>query len=235
MSRLASRRADTVIAISESVKDFLCQNREISPKTKLQVIYYGYDSSQVLSTAPEPFKLIRNNTNHLLITVSRLVPQKDLFTLIEGVSKLHKNWPDVQLVIFGTGPLLPELEEFSKSKGLTESVHFLGQTENPRGVMALSDVFVLTSKYEGFGLVLVEAMSAATPIVAANNSAIPEVLGTDHKMLFETGNSDDLSDKIDLLFSNKSLVNDILSHQEARLIEFSPQKMAEEILEVYFD
>jgi glycosyltransferase involved in cell wall biosynthesis len=235
MSRFTSRRTGAVIAISESVKDFLYLNKEISPNAQLHVVYYGYDSSKVLSKASDAFNLIRNDTNHLLVTVSRLVPQKDLFTLIKAISELRKKWPDIQLAIFGTGPLLFELEEFAHANGVAKSVHFLGRTENPRGAMSLSDAFVLTSKYEGFGLVLVEAMTAATPIVAANNSAIPEVLGPDHQMLFETGNVDDLCGKINQLFSNKSLVSDILRYQKQRLLKFSPQKMADKILEVYVD
>lgn len=233
LARFVAKRSDKIIAISESVSTYLYQNKEVSNQRKIDVVLYGYDNQEISHEVSEEYAEIRKNTQHLIVTVSRLVPQKDLFTLIKVVWKLKDKWPDVQLIIYGSGPLHDELKAMAENLGIFPDVHFLGRTSNPKGAMAKSDLFVLTSKYEGFGLVLVEAMAAGVPIVAARNSAIPEVLGSEHPTLFSTSDVDDLNGKISDIFSNSSLAEDIVAYQSKRLEEFVPDKMAHRILEVY--
>lgn len=233
LARFIAFRADAIIAISNSVAEYLCQNKEVPNLNKVEVVLYGFDKTEISDEVSAKFSNIRESSDHLLITVSRLTQQKDLGTLIQAVAKLKLKWPDVQLVIFGNGPLQNQLEDQARDLGVFHEVNFMGKTANPRGAMAQSDVFVLSSLYEGFGLVLIEAMTSKIPIVAANNSAIPEVLGSDHPMLFSTRDVDDIVNKIDLLFSNENLSTDIVDYQENRLNNFSSDRMANRIFEVY--
>jgi glycosyltransferase involved in cell wall biosynthesis len=169
----------------------------------------------------------------LLLTISRLTEQKDLPTLLNAFSLSKKSIPDLELIIFGEGELLESLSVLSEELNISSSVHFLGKTSNPRGAMRAADLFVLSSKYEGFGLVLVEAMTATIPIVAAKNSAIPEVIGEKHPLLFETGNPDELSSKINYCLGSNELRESVLNYQDARLEFFDPARMSEKINEVY--
>jgi glycosyltransferase involved in cell wall biosynthesis len=94
------------------------------------------------------------------------------------------------------------------------------------------DLFILTSVYEGFGLVLLEAMANRTPIIAANNSAIPEVIGQNSRYLFETGNLRELSEKIieNLSVSPRS---EIASIQSSRLVLFDSKTMSKSVNLIY--
>ena len=104
---------------------------------------------------------------------------------------------------------------------ITENVTWLGQVDNTHEIYNATDVFVLTSIYEGFGLVLLEAIDSGLPIVAANNSSIPEVLGRSHLGLFENESLDSLVATVVELLSSPTLVSETISNQFLRLPLFS--------------
>ncbi|MEO5657932.1 MAG: glycosyltransferase family 4 protein, partial [Nitrospiria bacterium] len=113
----------------------------------------------------------------LIGTVARLVTQKALHVLLEGYARYREcaTCPS-RLVLVGTGPLREALEAQTVSLGIADSVMWAGFREDIPTVHAAIDLFVLTSAYEGFGLVLLEAMAAARPVLATRVSAIPEVV-----------------------------------------------------------
>jgi len=111
-------------------------------------------------------------------------------------------------------------------------VKFLGRTAFIHAKISSWDMFILTSKYEGFGMVLLEALQCGRPIVASNNSAIPEVLGQDYPWLFNTGEASDLLEKIIGLIEDANKF-DFLGFAEKRLHLFEPKKMALELEAVY--
>lgn len=233
LARFVDLRSDSVIAISHSVANYLKDNKEVSADRKIKTIYYGFEDDSIQKSTDENLLRIRENTSNLVMTVARLTPQKDLETLLRAISKVSVHIPDIGLVIYGEGHLLEALRAVAKNLGIGDKTFFLGKTNNPRGAMKISDVFVLTSKYEGFGLVLVEAMSAGVPIVAANNTAIPEVLGIEHPYLFETGNQDMLASYLINVLEESNSNNRIIDYQNERLKQFSPDRMAVRVLEAY--
>jgi glycosyltransferase involved in cell wall biosynthesis len=144
---------------------------------------------------------------------------------------LGKN-PKLHLDIAGDGELKSELAQLSQSLGISDQISWLGNIKNPQELMRQSDIFVLASRYEGFGLVLLEAMQAGCSVIAANNSAIPEVLGDDYQGLFTTGDPNQLSRKIlELLDYKKSEEAKIFLSN--RLAKFSMKEMEESISNVY--
>jgi glycosyltransferase involved in cell wall biosynthesis len=221
-------RANQVICISHAVKDFLVDNSELPERSyKIQVVYYGYASE--------------NNSKHgetklsdriIIGCVARLTPQKDLRTLIEAMNLVKGSYPRILLKIYGEGPDKCELHNLIKRLNLENVVCLEGKTLDVHAKMREMDLFVLPSKYEGFGLVLLEAMSESIPIVAAANSAIVEVLTPEYPFLFETSNVQNLSEKIlgMLGLKNKS---QILEFLDSRLAFFDVVTMEKKIWSVY--
>jgi glycosyltransferase involved in cell wall biosynthesis len=111
-------------------------------------------------------------------------------------------------------------------------VKFLGRTPFIHTKISSWDIFVLTSRYEGFGMVLLEALQCGRPIIASNNSAIPEVLGQDYPWLFNTSDVSDLLQKIISLIQDSNNF-DFLRYAENRLHLFDPRKMALQLNAVY--
>lgn len=221
ISRWVSRGSIT-IAISNSVRKFLIENNEIDLTSRVIVIYYGYTPSasgnQNLRTPSD------TNTSFSIGTVSRLSPQKNLPLLIQLTGALVARDVEVQCSIVGAGPLEGVLKELVHKSRLEKNITFLGRSSNILKFMQTLDLFVLTSDYEGFGLVLLEAMDAGIPVVASNVSAIPEVLGEGHIGLFEPRSLEDLISKTLDLLTREKLRSSTLDYQRERLRLFSMNK-----------
>jgi glycosyltransferase involved in cell wall biosynthesis len=141
--------------------------------------------------------------------------------------------PNTDLYVVGEGYLQKDLIELSKSLGVDGKVYWLGKTEYIKEFLSKIDLFVLPSKYEGFGLVLLEAMIAKKPIIAANNSAIPEVLGKTYEGLFSTGDVKALAEHIKKVISDKNFSERLVQSYSNQLELFDPSKMSKNIKDVY--
>jgi glycosyltransferase involved in cell wall biosynthesis len=225
LARLTYVSVDFTICISEAVKNFLVEESELpesSPKTS--VVHYGTPRNPLPGKSLRKLPSYSKNSSIKLGTVSRLEAQKDLSTLIRAFAKFKERYPFSTCEIVGAGSQLNTLQNLVTELGITDSVKFLGRTALIHEKISSWDLFILTSRYEGFGMVLLEALQCGRPIVASNNSAIPEVLGQDYPWLFNTGESSDLLQKILDLVQNSDNF-DFLEFAEKRLILFEPKKM----------
>jgi glycosyltransferase involved in cell wall biosynthesis len=107
--------------------------------------------------------------------VGRLVPQKGLSYLLAAAERLQPRYPNLHFVIVGDGPLRSELTAVTASAGAAR-FHFLGERSDVPRLLALFDLLVVPSEWEPFGIVNLEAMAAATPVVAFDVDGIPEAI-----------------------------------------------------------
>lgn len=177
-----ARRAGRVIAISDAVRAYFCGGGLGLPADQVITVRYGIDTDPYQGVSPASVAALRAewgvSPETLLIgTVARLAPQKALDVLLDGFARyLHGASVPAKLVIVGTGPLREQLEAQAAGLGISDRVIWAGFREDIPVVMNALDLFALTSIYEGFGLVLLEAMAAAQPVVASAVSAIPEIV-----------------------------------------------------------
>ena len=228
LSRFVTRRANLCIAISKAVQNYLQKNSEISPKAVFRVVLYGYQKQRILNSR----NLSDGSKNYHIGTIARLVPQKDHQTLLRAFALIVKDIPQATLSIVGSGPLESDLKKLADELGIGNKIDWQGRRGDIDNYLQNVDLFLLTSIYEGFGLVLLEAMANRVPIIAANNSAIPEVIGDFPETLFETGNDLDLSKKILASLSLQSRKN-IVQRQILRLEKFDARGMSNEIRALY--
>lgn len=230
VSRLISNfinfRAVKIIAISDAVKKYLVEIGEITSIDKIQVVSYGYDDT--INTRP---KKIGKNQNLRFGTVCRLEKQKDVATILRAWSQFQHVYPKDSLYIVGSGSNEFELKKLSRELKL-KKVFWIKSKLDLNSIYSKFDVFILSSHYEGFGLVLLEAISFKLPIIASNNSSIPEVLGEFHPGIFETGNSKELLKKMSDIHK-KRVFEDTLSHGLKRKKEFNPETMTKKIATLY--
>lgn len=106
-------------------------------------------------------------SHKLFVTAGRLVPQKDYGTLLRAFA-IHRQRMQSRMLILGTGPMREQLEALAVTLGIQDVVEFMGFQENPLPAFRNADAFVLSSRTEGFGNVLVEAMGCGTPVIATN-------------------------------------------------------------------
>lgn len=176
-----SQGAVRIIAISDAVKDYICTNLNI-PTEKVRIIHYGINTARYELVSAEVRAGVRSQwgvpDDALLIgSVARMVPQKALHVLLQAYALyLESARQESRLALVGRGPLEADLRRLALDLGLSDKIIWAGFREDIPAVMNAFDCLALTSSYEGFGLVLLEAMAAKRAVVASRVSAIPEIV-----------------------------------------------------------
>jgi glycosyltransferase involved in cell wall biosynthesis len=165
--------ARRIVAISDAVREF--HVRAGLPADRLTTIHYGLDEAPQTPSEVTPDEAGIPQDAPLLVSVARLIEQKDHATLLEAFGLVHAERPEARLALLGWGRLEGEIRGRIATLGLERSVHVLGRVE-PRDWLRRADVFVHTPRWEGFGIVLLEAMLSRLPVVATRVSAIPEIV-----------------------------------------------------------
>jgi len=165
-----------VIANSEATKNTVNENNpRMFPKNKIRVIYNGLHLENHNKGIGIP--IIKKEESEIILGhLGRMVYQKAHEYLIEVAIKLKAQNIKFRLLLGGKGPLEEEIRSQVISAGLENHVEFLGFIEDVTSFMESIDIFLLPSRWEGFGFVLAEAMVAKKPIVAFNISSNPELV-----------------------------------------------------------
>lgn len=209
--------ADRVVCVSSGVKDFVCATSS-RLESKATVIYNPVFHPDIVrlskSSVPEIFF---PEDKIKLIAVGRLTPQKNVSLLIETVQRLKERGVASVLYVLGDGELKEQLNCLVMDFGVSKDVKFLGFQDNPYKYMAKADVFVLSSLWEGFGNVLVEAAGCGLKLVSTDCPSGPREVLSKLKVgsLVAENNADALADAI--IFEYKHGV----SADASRLEEFS--------------
>jgi len=195
-----------VIANSEETKRTVLQNNpSMFPLEKIKVIYNGIDVNNYdLSTKK---KLYKKNDNEIILgNMGRLVYQKGQRYLIDIASELKMNNLQFKVLIGGDGPLKQELVSYAEKHEVADRIVFLGFIDNVAEFMNSIDIFLLTSLWEGFGYVIVEAMICKKPVIAFNCSSNPELIEDSRTgFLVEFGNIKSFGEKLKILINDKDL------------------------------
>jgi glycosyltransferase involved in cell wall biosynthesis len=227
LSRFVEMRANRCVAISNAVMQYLIDSREWKDLSSLTVVYYGIECSKRNLNKVQFFS---SHINYL--SISRLVEQKSIPTLLRAFKIHSETFPNDTLTIVGDGNSAESYKRLARHLGLIDNLKWIGRVANVDKFYKSSDVFILASKYEGFGLVLLEAMCEQIAILASNVSSIPEVLGADHKGLFQAGSESNLA-KLMKLARDLEFRKAIISQQDTRIEQFSPKIMESKIYSQY--
>ncbi|NBC83783.1 MAG: glycosyltransferase [Bacteroidetes bacterium] len=188
-----------IIANSQQTKKtILAENPHLFPKDKIKVIYNGIDEKQIL-----PYASKRQGSSIILGNAGRLSPEKGHERLLKVARELKNMGFPFQLLIAGTGPLEKDLKVLRNRYGLKNHVRFEGFTHNFTGFLSSIDIFVLTSLYEGFGYVIIEAMAAGIPVIAFDIGTTTEIIEHDKTgYIVENNNIQQMSNLLKHLIEN---------------------------------
>jgi glycosyltransferase involved in cell wall biosynthesis len=233
LSRLVTEKAKHVIAISYAVYDFISSKNEITDLKKITVVHYGYQPSPNVDRLNSKVEL-EEGSRICIGTISRLTRQKDLTTLFSAFAQFLSLHPGSVLLLVGGGEEKNSLVNLGEELGISQNIEWVGRTSEIQEYLSRMDVFVLSSLYEGFGLVLLEAMDAGVPVIASNNSAIPEVLGADFPGLARTGVAQDFLEKMNHFVETENRKH-VLKVQHERLGIFKADLMCSKIASIYMN
>jgi len=232
------QRADRVITISHALERFVREVEEIDPD-KVLTVHYGLEQPP---SAPDARGQARQQLGYeddkvLVGVFGRLVRQKGIDVLLEAFPAVCERHPDARLVVVGEGSLRGDLERQAARLGLGDVVMFTGWIENGQALMPACDLIVVPSRWEGFGLVTLEAMGHSLPIVASRTSALPEIVQHDKTgLLVPPEDPAALASTINSLLDNPKRARSFGKAGYRRLgTDFSVDKMVEATLKVYAD
>lgn len=194
LSRIVELRSSTIICISQSTFDYFLRSPETKDPKKLTIIPYGIHK---LPSSESKKKILASNNDGLkFFSLSRFVPQKHLDEMISGFlifAKMSNRRHELHL--FGEGALRSYLEQVA-GDALNNSIFLHNKTRNVENIYRTFDVFLLSSKYEGFGLVLLEALNFGVPIICSDIPTSREILGDDYPGLYVGGSASSLASKL---------------------------------------
>ena len=209
-----------VLTISQDNREFI---KKFSGVDKAEVIKQGTDH---VFFSPKYFdenkrKELLADNDFVLVTTSRISHRKNIEDMIKAVKILSDNNIKVSLIINGkvdrgNNEYYNQLEKLISEFGIQDKVFFQGfvSDEELRTIYASSDVFLLTSKYEGFGIVNVEAMASGLPVITYDTGAARDFINGDNGMVADENTPQALVDKILPILKNSELLQKM--KQEAR-------------------
>lgn len=180
-------------------------------------------------------KFIKVNEDHVsndisLIMVARLSYPKDPLTLVRALPLCSQN---VKIVFVGTGPLSKEIDREAKHLNISNRINMLGNRTDVPKLLSHSTIGILSTNWDGFGLVAVEYMATGLPILASDVEGLRDVVGN-KKYLFKTGDHIDLANKINQLLDNSYLYSEAVKYSKNRAQQFSEKTMNKQYLDLYY-
>jgi glycosyltransferase involved in cell wall biosynthesis len=237
LSAYAIERASKIIAVSASTKKDILKFYPEIKEEKIKVIHHGFTAevfSKERNTQKEKELLGRFGIEkEYILYAGAIQPRKNLPTLIRAFEKVRETNSQIQLVLAGEEAWLSnETIGCAKNSRFAKDIKIIKKLSftDLGNLMASAKMFVLPSLYEGFGLPILEAYAAKVPVIAADNSSLPEV-GGDGALYFDAKNAEELANKIKLLLSDKNLRDSLIQKASEQLKKFSWEKCAQETLE----
>lgn len=226
--------ADAIYTVNEIIKKEL---REIiklkQTEQKIKVIYNPIDIDRVREKSKcKPARWTPKEKEFIICSTGRLTKQKNFPLLLSAIAQ-GKNNENLRLIIIGTGTEEAKLRKLSSKLEIENMVDFVGFVENPWSYMARSDLFVLSSTEESFGLVLVEAMACGVPVVStdARSGGPKTIIGNnEYGILVDNGNTKSLYSAIHKMITSEKTREHYREKGYKRVLDFSPQEIAKQII-----
>ncbi len=167
-------QSDGITAVSENLRDETYKVFRI--EKEIQVIYNFVDVNRFSRKPIDAFKkVIAPNGERILLHASNFRKIKRVEDVVKIFHQVNQKIPS-KLLFVGDGPERQTTEELSRTLGVYDNVRFVGKQEQMEDILAIADLFLLTSEYESFGLAALEAMAAGVPVVSTNAGGLGEIM-----------------------------------------------------------
>ena len=243
-AKISIRHADAVLAISRYVHATIVDMG--TPSERVFTVLNALDATNWNPEATDGKKVRREfgfaDDTLVLSSISRLFSWKGTKELIQALAIVRPQFPGVRLMVVGAdelyvhgGSFTAELKKLVAELGLTDNVIFTGQRSDVANILAASDVFAMPSFEEPFGVVFLEAMAMAKPVIAIDNGGTPEVVANGETgLLSPAWDIERLAENIIKLLRDAELRKSMGERGRQRALEeFTPQRMAREVGNVY--
>ena len=229
--KLLYKLPDEIIVNSFDFKNELKRKFKRSAK----VIYNPLNKNEIIKLSKNKlnFRFFNEKKNFKVMSMGRLVDQKDFITFLKAIEIVKKRIK-IKALLIGSGILKKELEKYIKNNKLEKIVKIIDFKKNPYKYLKFADVFILSSKFEGLPNVLLEAASLKVPIISTDcNTGPREILkGNKGGLLFKVGDSIKLAKKIIFAKSNYKVMKRKINFTNKNLYRFNKQSNLHKYLDV---
>ncbi len=222
----AINESDAVTTVSESLRQDTFKHFKIN--RPIEVVPNFINGKRMAENASGA-RLLRSqfapNGEKVLCHISNFRPVKRMTDVIEVFYRVRQQIP-AKLLLVGDGPERHQVEQLCRKYCLCDDVEILGKLKNPTEALYISDLFLLTSETESFGLAALEAMAAGVPVISSNTGGIPEVnIHGKSGFLSEVGDVDNMAENALLLLKDENLLNTFKKQALERSTEFELDKI----------
>lgn len=224
--RYTYSKATLIHCVSEGLKANLVEDFKLSPE-KIRVIYNCQNLGKIVSLAREDVEHPWFQENiPILVACGRLRKEKNYPLLFRSLHQVLKETM-VRLIILGEGEERPKLEAYVQNLGIADSVQFLGFQKNPFKYMAGATAYVMSSSWEGFGMVLIEAMACGVPVISTRCPYGPEEIIAHgvNGLLVPVDDEDKLAEAILEVLRNEGLRKKLAEAGRRRAADFDVVKI----------
>jgi glycosyltransferase involved in cell wall biosynthesis len=201
---LGTKRAKSVRVVSQRIRTALISKWNVSKK-KIKVLPIYLDVAKFSGSNSGPnLKVMYPEFKQCILMMGRLSIEKNIALALDVMTEVVARYPKAGLIIVGDGPEKTRLESLVKVRNLTENVRFLPWVDDPIPYFKSADIFLHTSNYEGYGLVLVEAALCGVPIVTTDVGVVGETINQFNALIAPVGNKAKLVSHLSFLLQNES-------------------------------
>jgi N-acetyl-alpha-D-glucosaminyl L-malate synthase BshA len=217
--KFSIEKSDGVTAVSESLKQQTYDHFGV--KNDIRVIYNFIDFERFSKTNKDHFKkAIAPNGERILSHVSNFRKLKRVDDVIHIFHKVNKEIPS-KLLLIGDGPERQNMEDLCRKLDLCEDIRFLGRQDAVEELLAVSDLFIMPSESESFGLAALEAMACEVPVISSNAGGLPEVnTHGETGFLSEIGDVASMANNAIRILNNEDILNKFRANALAQARRF---------------
>lgn len=236
------KRANKIITVSQNSKKDIIDVYNIDPE-KIKVIYNGYNNfSKIAGSQKDIEKTLKKYKirEKFLIYSAGIGKRKNLEGVIETFNLVKKKFPKTQLVIVGDTeglkpkPVVDMIKKIAENYKILDQIVFTGfiTTEELANLVTAAEAMLYPSRYEGFGIPVLESMSSGTPIVISNRGALPEV-GGDAAPSFEPTDYQGMAESLSKIITNQVYRKNLIKKGYQNIKKYSWDKMVKETYNLY--
>lgn len=211
--------SDAITAVSQNLKEETY--RTFAIEKDIEVIYNFVDLKRFHHRHLPRFReAIAPNGEKIMVHVSNFRKVKRVKDVVMVFKQVHDNIP-AKLLLIGDGPDRPIIESMCRDLGLCQDIRFVGKQEQLEDILSISDLFILPSEYESFGLAALEAMASEVPVISSNAGGLPEI-NIDGKtgFLAPVGDVQTMATQSLRLLQDEQLLKKFRRHAHAKAKEF---------------
>ncbi len=224
--------SDAITAVSHNLKEETMTSFPI--EKDIHVIHNFIDINRFYQSDKDHFKkMLAPNGERILAHVSNFRKVKRVEDVIHIFQKVREKMP-CKLLMIGDGPERPNAEELSRSLEVCNDIRFLGKQEQMDEILSISDLFLLTSSYESFGLSALEAMSCGVPVISTNAGGLGEINVHGYTgYLSNVADVEDMAQHAISILENEQILNQFKTQAKTHAMKFEKQHIIPQYEQLY--